>query len=226
VLATIKRSLILVPVLWSVTALRAAEPDDGWSNLKRVTRDRGYTVLLRDYHCVQGQLKQFSSDALVIQLGSSGQEVVIQRSQVLRVADGGFSKPRDLVFSGRSSWSDVRTLKLTGSEYLSVRTKGGKDFRIGKPEVLEESMTGGGRSIEKAEVRSAYYVRFTPLTDTEVYLAQEMAEFAAPRLWFNGVFLEKIPVRLYDSSIQEDNTPLESAEKACWASLRPSFAQH
>jgi hypothetical protein len=58
------------------------------------------------------------------------------------------------------------------------------------------------------------YERFTPLTETEQYYVQESFSILSPRLWFNGAFLAKIGVLLYDSSALEENGPV-TTKKSC-----------
>jgi len=206
--SAVKRFLIFMPIILGLAVLGAAELDDGWLNMKRVTRDRPYAVLLRNSHCIRGGLLRVSEDALVLQI-QPGRELVIERSQVLAVADYSHYSPNDyaLVFSGRSSWSDVKDVGLRGSEYLSVITKHSQQQRWSNPTVSDDSITGEGRAISKTDVRFVYYYRFKPLTLEEEYLDLERADLFAPRLWFHGALLGKIAVLLYDSTVQEDNSP-------------------
>jgi hypothetical protein len=202
---------VLAVFLFACTGLAAAEADDSWLNLKRVTHDRAYTVVFRDFHCLEGHLLSVSEDSALLRI-EPAQELVIQRSQILRVADHLNDAAHAAVFSGRSSWNDVNTADPKGSEYLSVLTKQNQQQRWKKPIVSDDSISGNGKVIPKNEVRLVYYFRHTPLSDSEEYLVQEQGTVFAPRLWFNGNLMRKIGVLLYDSEAQEDDSPIGKKE--------------
>lgn len=67
----------------TTTPMLAAEAEDGWHNLTKVTRDRSYTVLLRDARCLHGPLISVNDQAIVLG-GDSGVEVAVKRADVLR----------------------------------------------------------------------------------------------------------------------------------------------
>ena len=46
------------------------------------------------------------------------------------------------------------------------------------------------------------------ITPDELYVHHEGVDFLAPRIWFRGLFLPKISVRLYDASMAEDNSAI------------------
>jgi hypothetical protein len=203
-----KRLLVFMPMILEAVVLTAADVDDGWLNLKRSTHDRSYAFLFRDSHCVRGRLIRVSEDAAVLRIEPGG-ERVIKRSQVLGVADYNHYFPDHfaLVFSGRSSWSDVQDVNPNWSEYLSVIAKHGPQQRWSNPTVSDNSISGEGRAIAKADVRLVYYYRFKPLTEAEEFMELERVDLFAPRLWFHGAMLGKIAVLLYNSEVPEDNSP-------------------
>jgi hypothetical protein len=63
-------------------------------------------------------------------------------------------------------------------------------------------------SLTKDDVQSVSYVRFSPYTDREADLIREDVRLLAPQLWFRGLMLGKISVKLYDSSMPENNSAL------------------
>jgi len=74
---------------------------------------------------------------------------------------------------------------------------------------LELDGPSGKLKIAKAEIAEVYYLRVKPLTDSEKYSAQEDF-FYDPRLWPYYLHLvPRLPVRLYDSLLPEDNAPVK-----------------
>ena len=57
---------------------------------------------MRDGHCVTGHIESF--DANYVTVGS----LRLNRGEVVRVGDGTSVAHHDPVYSGRSSWSDLR----------------------------------------------------------------------------------------------------------------------
>ena len=93
--------------VWFLAAISVAAPSDGWNNLKHVTRDRPYAVILRDKQCQYGTLSSVGEQALVLAT-YTGLGVLIKRSQIARVTDNPTEPTRGAVFSARSSWLDVK----------------------------------------------------------------------------------------------------------------------
>jgi hypothetical protein len=105
----------------------------------------------------------------------------------------------------------VKVVKKDGQTYE------GRLFQISDTQ-LELDRTGGKLEIAKRDVARVYHLRPKPLTDTEKYSAQEDFRID-PRLWPYYLHLvPRLPVRLYDSSLPEDNTPVrcenDSEEKS------------
>ncbi len=172
------RAAVIAALAFSLAgSLCAADVEDGWSNIRRVTRDRFYAVVLRDGRCESGSLVSANDQAIVI--GDSGKERVIRRTDVLRVSDDSlYADTRDTVFSARSSWLDVKDVGPKGTEYLHILTKHGEEWKWQKPTVSDDSVSFEGRKVD----------------------------WLAPRLWFNGLILGKISVLLYNSELAEDNS--------------------
>jgi hypothetical protein len=158
------------PLLLIALSLVAAD----WDNLKEITKDRGYAVILRDGRCVKGRI--VSSDDRQVVFGAEK----ISREAVLRITDG-TGLAHDAVYSGRSSWSDVAAASPQASEYLRVVTKRGEQFKWKRPTISA-----------KGEVRTISFFRFKPLTSTEEYFSHENVDYLSPRLRFTGLLLGKI----------------------------------
>ncbi len=198
--------LAIALTILSTQQLSAMESDDGWENLKRITRDRSYTIISRDSKCLVGMLAAVDSKSIWIVGESKSAE--IPRTAVLRITDVSSELARDVIYSGRSSWIDVEGAIPQGSEYLHVQMKTGEQWTWKQPKVTSESIVFGNKSVVKRDVRRVWYVRYKPTTATEDYVRHENATLLAPRLWFDGLILGKIRVPLYDSEREADESPI------------------
>jgi hypothetical protein len=187
--------------IWPVIALVLLSAD--WDNLKEVTRDTTYAVALRNGRCIKGTLGAWNDRQVVIK------SQVAKRADVVRVLDvGPYIVSAVPVYSGRSSWADV---KASGARDLLITTKSGDQVRWESPEILDDRITFHEKSLAKVDVATVSCLRFRPLTRREEYVHHESVDVLAPRLWFNGWLLGKIKVKLFDVSMAEDNSIL-----GCW----------
>ena len=70
--------------------------------------------------------------------------------------------------------------------------------------------------VTKGDVSQVYYIREAPLSAGAEYAAQEMV-FFDPELWPYMLHIPpRIPVLLYDSSLPEDDTPVECKTRVPW----------
>ena len=194
-------------IAWLIAATLLAAPYDGWSNLRHVTRDRLYAVVLRDGHCQYGILSSVGERGLVLatdsQLG-----ILLRRSQVLRVSNNLAAPGRDVIFSARSSWLDVQTTALKGNEYLRIVTKRGGEWKWKQPVISGDSIASEGVAVGKREIRYVFYVRSKPLGVDEEYYHQEDFKWLASIPLLANLVPPKINVLLYNSGLPEDNSPL------------------
>lgn len=182
-----------------------ADVADGWHNLQEVTRDREYTMILRDGGCARGLFVLVDDQGVVLR-ASAGRNFSIKRADVLRVSDLSAAPADRAIFSGRSSWADVKTAIPRGTEYFSVVTNRGAKLKWKQPTFSDDSATSSGNTVAKADIRYVSFVRYKPLTKNEEFYETEGGGLFAPRLWFNGLMLGKISVLLYNSEIPEDNS--------------------
>jgi hypothetical protein len=115
----------------------------------------------------------------------------------------------DVIYNDKSSWSDLKS--LAGQEVKVVKT-GGETYEgqllITSETQLELDRTGGTLEFAKEDIVQVYHLRPKPLTDSEKYSAQKDF-FIDPRLWpYYLKLVPRLPVRLYDSSLPDDNTPV------------------
>ncbi|HEY6342159.1 MAG TPA: hypothetical protein VIY49_11755 [Bryobacteraceae bacterium] len=192
---------------WLFAAVLLSASSDGWSNLKRVTRDRPYAVILRDGHCQYGTLSSVGDHAMVLAT-YSGIGILIKRAQTTRVTDDPTAPERGAVFSGRSSWLDVKMAVPKGMEYLHVVTKRGDEWKWKQPAVTDDSISFEKITVGKAVVRYVFHVRAKPLTSDEEFFHQEDLKWLAAIPWLGKRVPRKISVLLYNSDLPEDNSPI------------------
>ncbi len=178
-----------------------------WDNLKLVTHRRSYGFVLRDGTCVTGKIVSVAADAVKIDQPTPA---TLKRPDIIRVSDGDHSY--SVVYSSRSSWSDVAGIPPNENEYLRVVTKDGKQHEGSADQVGEAGMTlvkkGKSVNIAKSDVARVYFVRLKPLSDSARYSDEEHFPLNPelwPYYWNIGVHM---PVLLYDSAEPEDNSKI------------------
>jgi hypothetical protein len=228
-----RRSIVTFVLAFSTLMLTAhcADVDDPWQALKHLPRIVGFVFVEHDMTCQYGQIKAVTDQNVLIRTDRS--DVTIEKSNLIRVrlGFGGRSVPpnnRNLVlatvYSGRSSWSDLIEFMPFQSESqsgfivrMSVTTTGGKLHRGSLGRVTDSgiSLTDAFAkeiSIPKTEVSRIDYIRDKPLSDREEFHWDELAMLRIfdpvlyPRLFHLG---DKMPVRLYNSDVPEDNSPVQ-----------------
>jgi hypothetical protein len=172
---------------------------------------------------------------------TDGTSATFERANVLRVSvsqaapylpsrvQADIASVRDIVYNDKSSWRDLKGLAaqeetgILGQSVTIVKSDGGeyegRVLAISDAQ-LELDRPDGKLAIAKANVAQVYYLRYKPLTDSEKYSAQEDF-WIDPRLWPYYLHLApKVPVRLYDSSQVEDDSPVACQnapkEKPAW----------
>ncbi len=198
------------------SACAFGELGDGWGNLTKVRHDRGYTVLTRDGACISGSLTELDDAGLRIDTvltdgrGIRQGGVVstkVRRSDVLRASDNSILTSHDSVYSGRSSWADVRDARPDNkAEWLKIVRNDGRERRCNRPEVLDDRIRCGTSTVAKAAISRVYYVRLKPASDKQMYLSREAMVWLDARTWFNYALQGRIEVLLYVSSGQVENS--------------------
>lgn len=183
----------------------SAQTVEQWRNLRQITYSTTYSVVLGDCRCLSGRIERVAADGLV--LGVKGSATHVPASEILRVTEDCRATAHDFVMNTDSSWNYVKAAKPWGPEYLRVTTLDGREHRFKKPTVLEDSLSQDGKTIRKADVRSAYYVRVKPLSDGNKYVVKEDVPLLAPPTWFNYAFSGRIAVFLFDSTLPSRELP-------------------
>lgn len=199
-----------------MTSIANGAADGGWQNLKRMRTDRDYTVLMRNGSCITGRVAAVDTGALELfePRESANQKttktdvriIEANRNDVLRVTDTRFGDPHDTIYSGRSSWTDVKASRPKGkAEWLKVVDKRGKERTCKTPEASDDGLRCGTEEISKKDIARVYYVRLKPASDWLEYASGEGVGGLDPRTWFNYMLLGRIDVLLFDSALPEDN---------------------
>jgi len=182
-----------------------ATKEKSWDNLKHVTRHRTYTVLARDLTCVTGRIASVAADSICVK-PANGAVTRLKRMNVLRVT----SDSGSIIFSGRSSWSDVKAYSSYPTESVVVTSNAGAEYK-GRIMVISDSVvTVGNAIVRKSEISKLDILAYTPLSDSNEYWAEECAVtpicLLNASLWPRALGIGlRMRVRLYDASLPEDN---------------------
>jgi hypothetical protein len=198
----------------------AADNETGWKVLKeQITRRRNYNFLLREGRCLTGWIDKVGDNDVEVTTGSNGKPVrrTLVRRDILQVTD---TLP-GLVYSGRSSWVDVRST-ATDLHGLRMRviTKAGQTVAGIGVSASESDLTlktaDGKVKSAKPDVARVELVREKPWSDRAEFAGQELGKLAViePEIWphllhATGV----IDVPLYDASEVEDNSQTACAKQ-------------
>lgn len=188
--------------------LRGSEASAAWQRLGSLERSNAYTIVLRDGSCQTGNIQTVEPKKLTLQSG-----VTVQRAEVLYVGEG--VSPHNILYSGRSSWNDVREVKPVRLETLESRLKTGKSIRGSFIGASDSDLTvksfGRTAKISKLDIAEVNYVRFKPVSEGHRYFAQEAAglQFLDPKAWQYLLRIDALmSVPIYDSAMPEDDAPL------------------
>jgi len=163
--------------------------------------------------CYNGKLLNLTEQSLTLRLEDFS-SLRIERKDILRFGDYG-TMGGHIVYSGRSSWVDVKEIPLDLKHNTRVLTKSGvkHEGRVSKVTDSEITLKERGREtvIVKSEIARIYFDRLRPLSDNDEYLLDELAYFVIfdSKFWSYEMNAgPKIPVLLYDSTEAEDDVPL------------------
>ena len=206
-------TIVLLTLVGPFSALGQSE--DAWKNLMKVRHDRGYTLLTRNGSCISGSINEANDAVLKIEtVLTNGRGIplgqlaltTIKRPDVLRVSDNPDVLPHDAVYSGRSSWVDVREAHpYPKTEWLKIVLNHGHERPCKRSEVLDDRLTCEPSATPKSEISRVYYVRLKPASSNQLYLGHEGMAWLDARTWFDCALYGRIDVLLYESPSQEDD---------------------
>ena len=171
--------------------------------------------MTRDSDCIHGKIVSANAQSLTLE-EQNGQSLVMERQNVVRL--GGLGSAMSAIYSGRSSWEDVKSLRhrpANGAARVKVVTQDGKRYDGKLAETTDSTISvlanGQVTEVPKVKVSQVFCIRFKPMTARTAYAGEELFVFKIfdPALWpyFLGT-APKIAVLLYDSSVPEENSAL------------------
>ena len=168
----------------------------------------------KDGSCVAGPILKIEPRVVTVraQMGP----VTIPRQDLLEVSQGD-----SLVFSARSSWADVEEVHLRSRESLWVKLRNGKliteiPLQVTADGLVYKRFLWLKKRYAKAQIVTVDYLRPKPDADVFDYFTQEAPAllFFYPEFYDRLKGLEgRIPVRLYDAVLPEDDAVLKCSER-------------
>jgi hypothetical protein len=194
--------------------VRAQNNDESWNNLRKITKFHAYAYADRKGNCGKARIDRVTDQSVTLKRPNKT-KITIQRADLLRIGQWGLW-PIGTLFSGRSSWYDVKLLPHDARDSnrrarMRIVTSDGKehggellDADDGRLKLL---LHGRKLVFAKSDISKVYVMEFRPISE----VGQELLVFAAldPEVWISFV---RIPVPLYDVSKPEENMPIECEE--------------
>jgi hypothetical protein len=201
--------LFLLP--WSGFAFA----QQGRDSLKRVTHSASLTFMRKDGTCVDGPISKIDPKTVTVQQYQKP-PILIPRQDLLQVSQGDA-----LVFSARSSWADVQAVHLLPRESFNLKLRNGKTIK-GRPlQITADGMVFKHilwmkKRYGKDQIVTVDYLRLKPESNVFDYFGQEAPAllFFYPEFYDRLSGLEgRIPVRLYDALLKEDDAVLKCSSR-------------
>jgi len=198
--------------------MHAQSEEDPWNNLHKITKKHTYAYADRKGGCGKARIARVTDQSVTLKRPDNTQ-ITIKRAELLRIGQWGLW-PIGTLFSGRSSWYDVKLLPHD-AKYSSRRARvrivtSGGDEHIGEFLGADDSslrMLKRGKEFlfAKADISRVSVLEFRPMSDATEEAVGEMLIFGifVPQVWIS---LIRIPAVLYDVSRPEENLPIECEE--------------
>jgi hypothetical protein len=164
----------------------------------------------KDRTCVAGSITKIDPKSVTIQ-PSQAAPLTLQRVDLLQVTQND-----SVLFSARSSWASVEAVHLLPRESFLLSLRSGKTI-IGRPlRVTDDGMVFKKdvwlkKLLPKSQIQVVAYLRVKPDSKVFDYFTQEAPAllFFYPEFYDRLSGLEgRIPVRLYDATMPQDDSPL------------------
>ena len=209
------RTVLIASLIAGLTGVSGAIDDDqSWDVLRKLTHHSTiYFWLKSSPACVEGQLRKVTDSSVEVEI-SGGQNVTLQRRDILKVGD--YLMPDfNFLYVARNSWLDVMALHAVNGtqERVRVATRNGKKHEGEVAKVSETEITLKQYKKEKkfarADVATVDYVRYKPPTDKGAFFMSE-GVLLTPETWVYVSGLQpKVGVRVFDATKPEDNQEIK-----------------
>jgi len=198
------------------TTAPGQQNDASWKNLNQLTHRASFIFATKRRDCVTASLKSTNDTSLTVKL-RDGMTEKVQRDDLLRINYG--ESARGVLFSGRSSWLDVRALSGTPAPKslpkVIVETKAGNAHQGTLMSVSSDRLMvrSGNKELElaKGEIATISYVVPKPVSASASYADEELVFLKVfdPELWPTLFGLQgSLVVRLFDASMPEDDSEI------------------
>lgn len=179
-----------------------------------VTISASLTFMKKDGSCVAGPILKIEPSVVTVRAQTG--TVTIPRQDLLQVVQGD-----SLVFSARSSWGDVEQVHLRSRESFWVKLHNGKliteiPLQVTADGLVYKRFLWLKKRYAKAQIVTVDYLRTKPDSDVFDYFTQEAPAllFFYPEFYDRLKGLEgRIPVRLYDAVMPEDDAGLKCSPR-------------
>jgi hypothetical protein len=177
-----------------------------------VTVSAALTFMKKDGSCIDGPIVKV--EPKVVTVRTQAGPVTVARKDLLQA-----SQDDSLVYSARSSWADVEAVHLLARESFTVKLRNGNILKERPLSVTAEGLVYKRflwlkKRYAKAQIVTVDYLRVKPDAAGFDYFTQE----APALLYFYPEFYDRlsglegrIPVRLYDAVMPEDDAALKCA---------------
>lgn len=189
-----------------------ADKDRPWQLLKHITHRSTLSFFIDSAPCVRGRIKKVADRSITINLEQGGSRT-LAREKVLRITGYGVST----IYSGRSSWEDVKSIRSDLGYRLRVVTKDRRRHdgkATASDQEIKVSASSKEETIAKSDVAQVFYFTDRPASDIldEMVLETPYLAIFDPELWVYMIQKsDPLPILLYDASMPEDNRPLSSS---------------
>ncbi len=203
------RNLVIGAIAALLLTNTWAVGESGKDSLESVTHSSSFKFVERDGACVYGKISKADATSITVQPFEKP-PITLHKDDLLQVSQG-----NALLYSARSSWTDVSATPVYPREALVLGLKSGKHVK-GKPtKTTSDSITlkhGLSTTLyPKSEIATVDYMRVKPATDAFMTILGEAPWFLLldPEFYYRATGLPgSIQIRLYDATKPEDDTPV------------------
>jgi hypothetical protein len=212
-------SCMLISCISIVASAIAEEKDtdEAWKQAKQLHRDRSFAFVDRRLNCSEGKIVHVTEQAVTLKRPDNT-KTTIDRQDLLRLSVVG-SRAGGILYSGRSSWADIKALFRDSTSYRREKVRLFTQDRKGHVGELIDAddshleVLASGQKVQfaKSNISKIYFITIKQLNDKaeEVFQEDPWLAIFDPEAWPIILGGGRIPVLLFDSSKTEDNGAIE-----------------